>query len=88
MLQGFLSIVVELIVPGLVFPGLGAAGLTVPEMVALRLAIPGLVAPYWKVSRFGCSILEGFQVWLLYIGRFPEVLIRYPGEKNRSLGIL
>jgi len=64
-LQGFLSTVLELIVPGLgapalTGPGMVAPRLAVPGVVAPRLAvpglvapvwvIPGLVAPYWKVS--------------------------------------
>ena len=64
-LQGFLSTVLELIVPGLGAPGLTGPGmvaprLAIPGVVAPRLAvpglvapirvIPGLVAPYWKVS--------------------------------------
>ena len=44
-LQEFLHVVVELIVPRLVIPGLGAPGLTVPGVVAPRLTVPALVAP-------------------------------------------
>lgn len=44
-LQEFLHVVVELIVPRLVIPGLGAPGLTVPGVVAPRLTVPALIAP-------------------------------------------
>ena len=44
-LQEFLHVVVELIVPRLVIPGLGAPGLIVPGVVAPRLTVPALVGP-------------------------------------------
>ena len=44
-LQEFLHVVVALIVPRLVIPGLGAPGLTVPGVVAPRLTVPALIAP-------------------------------------------
>ena len=48
-LQEFLNIVVELIVPSLVIPGLGAPGLTVPALVVPGLTVPALVAPSWVI---------------------------------------
>lgn len=75
-LQGSLRAAVELIVPGLVVvpslvsPGLGAAGLTVPGKVAPDWVIAGMGAPQQKASGGGhqASPVTGREVRVLRSG--------------------